>query len=72
MTRMIDRLQALELAARTVSGQLVVIDCQGVPTGAQVEEWETAAKAGRRLLVTGPALNWGWSPGMPYPWGPTT
>ena len=71
MTRLVDRLQALEQAARAVSGALVVIDCDGVPTDAQIEEWQAAAKAGRCLFIAGPAgPNWGWMPGagIPHPW----
>ena len=71
MTRLLDRLQALELVARAMSSELVVIDCLGVPTDAQIEEWEAAAKVGRRLFIAGPpGPNWGWSPGagIPHPW----
>ena len=72
MPRLTDRLQALERAARAVDGELVVIECQGQPTATQIDELEAAAKAGRRLFIAGPGLDWGWMPGagMRHPWEP--
>ena len=72
MPRLPDRLQALERATRSVDGELVVIECQGPPTAAQTGEWEAAAKAGRRLFIAGPGLDWGWMPGagVSRPWEP--
>ena len=68
------RLEALERHARSVDAELVVIDCQGQPTATQTDEWEAAAKAGRRLFIAGPWMDWGWMPGVgvPRPWEPLT
>lgn len=70
--RATERVKALEMAATAISRLLVVIDCEGVPTAAEVAEWEAAAASGRRLFIVGPGLNWGWFPGKhdPKPWEP--
>ena len=70
--RRTERVQALEVAARAADRQLVVIDCEGTPTAAQVAEWEAAAREGRSLFIAGPGLDWGWVPGTPgrKPWEP--
>lgn len=72
MKRITDRLQTLERAARSVNGELVVIECAEQPTAGQIGDWEAANKAGRRLFVVGPGLDWGWMPsaGLGYPWEP--
>ena len=54
MPRLPDRLQALERAARSVDGELVVIECQGQPTAAQIGEWEAAAKVAAGCSSQGP------------------
>ena len=74
MPRLTDRIEALEQAARLMNGEVVVIDCEGLPTPGQIAEWEGAAKAGRRLFIAGPGLDWGWMPGagMRHPWEPVT
>ena len=71
MPRLTDRIEALEQAARLMNGELVVIDCEGLPTPEQIAEWEAAAKAGRRLFIVGSGCNWGWMAGaVRRPWVP--
>lgn len=71
MPRLPDRLQAIELAARSMNGELVAIDGKGLPTPEQISEWEGDAKAGRRLFIVGAGMNWGWIPGgVRRPWEP--
>ena len=70
--RLADRLRQLEQSAHAVARELIVIDCDGVPTDAQVIQWETDAARGRRLFIMGPGLDWGWMPGsgLRRPWEP--